>query len=48
MWASTVPSPKGTSVMTRFIFTGAGVVAGAVASSRIFFAASTHSSVRNW
>ena len=48
MWASMVPSPKGTSVMIWFIFTAwAGAAVLPAYSSRIALAASIHSSDRN-
>src|SRR5688572_28826174 len=49
MWALIVPSPNGTSVMSWFIFTWwAGAAPPPLFSSRIFLAASSHSSDRNW
>src|SRR3954466_3218251 len=48
MWALTVPSPNGTSVMIWFIrTTWAGGVPLPANSSRIFLASVIHSSVRN-
>src|SRR5688500_12233119 len=48
MWVLRVPSPNGTSVMTWFIFIGAGaLVLLPRNSSRIFRASSIHSGLRN-
>src|SRR5687768_13253794 len=47
MWASMLPEPNGTSVMTWFIRTAcAGGAPAPAFSSRIFLAASSHSSDR--